>query len=131
GPWRDTDALKKAHRRNVLREGEHWDWVGGKRAYYLDRLFPGYTCAIGGDRGENADATTEATRRLSRVLDLTRSRQAAPARARGTGEELRVDGRARYVGGVREGRQAPRRRRGAPRARRCPAAASSTDRLNI
>jgi hypothetical protein len=79
GPWRTRDALKKAHRRGVLREGEHWDWVGGVRAYYLDRLFPGLAeRAIGrGDEGEGHDDAEATARRLRRVLAACPSGQAA------------------------------------------------------
>jgi hypothetical protein len=62
GPWRSAAALKRAHQRGVLIEGKHWDWCGGQRVYYLERLFPGLEA--GGDDAKTPEALTEQLRRL-------------------------------------------------------------------
>jgi hypothetical protein len=76
GPWTTTAALKQAHRRGVLEEGRHWDWLGSQRVYYPERIFPG----LNTEQGEN-DGTTKATRtaeRLRRVLAEIRPRPSPP-----------------------------------------------------
>src|SRR5439155_4780654 len=79
GPWRTVDALKGAHRRGVLREGEHWDWVGGARAYYVERMFPGFTGRAIGPSGKEDDHAQATARRLHGVLAQLPLRE-APAR---------------------------------------------------
>jgi hypothetical protein len=62
GPWTTAAALKRAHQRGVLVEGRHWNWLGGVRVYYPDRLFPGLR--QGGDDGQTPEALTEHLRRV-------------------------------------------------------------------
>lgn len=75
GPWKTRDQLKRAHQRGVLREGVHWDWLGGVRVYYVARILPGCTStraviSADDDRGTDYGTTTaKATaERLRRVL---------------------------------------------------------------
>src|SRR5262245_6294914 len=83
GPWSSTAALKRAHQRGVLREGFHWDWLGGVRVYYLERILPGLASPKAAAEGGPNDAAEATAQRLRRVLaDLT-PRTAAPRMARG------------------------------------------------
>src|SRR5262245_2575462 len=39
GPWLTLDALKGAIRRGVLREGWHFEYLGGRPVFYPQRIF--------------------------------------------------------------------------------------------
>jgi hypothetical protein len=127
GPWRTMDALKKAHRRGVLREGAHWNWVGGMRAYYLDRLFPARAQDAIPTAGEEQDDAEATTRRLSRVLAELPPRQAASRMASRSAEAAMADGSAGHPGAAREVGEGPKRRRGPRRPGGRPAAAPHAD----
>jgi hypothetical protein len=96
GPWTSATALKRAHQRGVLQQGIHWDWLGGVRVYYVERILPGLVTSRDDQRdaaeGDQTDAAETTAERLRRVLaDLAprasaprmaqrRARRAAPAR---------------------------------------------------
>jgi hypothetical protein len=73
GPWTTPGALKRAHQRGVLVEGRHWDWLGGMRVYYVERILPGLTKPDEVIR----DEAQEAAERLQRVL-LEQSQRQSP-----------------------------------------------------
>jgi hypothetical protein len=98
GPWRTAAALKRAHRRGVLVQGIHWDWLGGQRVYYPDKIFPGLTQSNGKDgNGETAAQAIE--ERLLRVLAQCPPRKAASRLARRPATPRHLEhGQARHPG---------------------------------
>src|SRR5262245_24733093 len=70
GPWTSPAGLKRAHQRGVLIEGVHWDWLGGVRVYYVDRILPGLAASRQSedDRGGSSDAAQATAQHLRRVL---------------------------------------------------------------
>jgi hypothetical protein len=68
GPWTTAAALKQAHRRGVLQEGRHWDWLGSQRVYYPERIFPGLNDENGEDDGSKTTTAATVAQRLRRVL---------------------------------------------------------------
>jgi hypothetical protein len=69
GPWHTPAALRRAHQRGVLVEHEHWDWLGGLRIYYVERILPGLFAKEGARN--NAEAAEEAERLRGVLRGLT------------------------------------------------------------
>jgi hypothetical protein len=70
GPWRTQAALRRAHQRGVLVEHQHWDWMGGLRVYYLERIVPGLFTEV---KHDEAQATAERLRGVLAHLTPRRS----------------------------------------------------------
>jgi hypothetical protein len=95
GPWTSPAALKRAHQRGVLLEHVHWDWLGGVRVYYIERILPGLAAPrqIEDDRGGPSNAAQATAQHLRRVLAEPPPRSAPPAVARSRSRRARaVDG---------------------------------------